>query len=44
MTNEQQIKEMVRQKYSMIALQDKQTNACSCLLVLRVGRVQHRGL
>ncbi len=30
MTNEEQIKEMVRQKYSMIALQDKETNACSC--------------
>ena len=30
MTNEEQIKEMVRQKYSMIALQDKQINACSC--------------
>ena len=27
---EEQIKEMVRQKYSMIALQDKETNACSC--------------
>jgi len=30
MTNEEQIKEMVRQKYSEIALQDKETNACSC--------------
>ena len=29
MTNEN-IKEMVRQKYSEIALQDKETNACSC--------------
>jgi len=30
MTNEAQIKEMVRQKYSEIALQDKETNSCSC--------------
>jgi len=30
MTNEEQIKEMVRQKYSEIALQDKETNALSC--------------
>jgi SAM-dependent methyltransferase len=30
MTNEEQIKEMVRQKYGEIALQDKETNACSC--------------
>ena len=30
MTNEEQIKEMVRQKYSKIALQDKETNSCSC--------------
>jgi SAM-dependent methyltransferase len=30
MTNEEQIKEMVKQKYSEIALQDKETNACSC--------------
>ena len=30
MTNEEQIKELVRQKYSEIALQDKETNACSC--------------
>jgi SAM-dependent methyltransferase len=29
MTNEQ-IKEMVKQKYSEIALQDKETNSCSC--------------
>ncbi|MCL2247229.1 MAG: arsenite methyltransferase [Lentimicrobiaceae bacterium] len=30
MTEEQKIKEMVKQKYSEIALQDKETNACSC--------------
>ncbi len=30
MTNEQELKEMVRQKYSEIALQDKETNAASC--------------
>jgi len=30
MTNEQEIKEMVKQKYSEIALQDKDTNASSC--------------
>ncbi len=30
MTNEQEIKEMVRQKYSEITLQDKDTNASSC--------------
>ena len=30
MTNDEQIKEMVRQKYSEIALQDKETNSCSC--------------
>jgi len=30
MTNEEQIKEMVRQKYSEIALQDRETNAQSC--------------
>ena len=30
MINEEQIKEIVRQKYSEIALQDKETNACSC--------------
>jgi len=30
MTNDEQIKEMVKQKYSEIALQDKETNACSC--------------
>jgi ubiquinone/menaquinone biosynthesis C-methylase UbiE len=30
MNTEQQIKEMVRQKYSEIALQDKETNASSC--------------
>jgi arsenite methyltransferase len=30
MTKEQEIKEMVRQKYSEIALQDKDTNASSC--------------
>ncbi len=30
MTHEEQIKEMVRQKYSEIALQEKETNACSC--------------
>ena len=30
MTNEEQIKEMVKQKYGEIALQDKETNACSC--------------
>ena len=30
MTNEEQIKEMVKQKYSEIALQDKEINSCSC--------------
>lgn len=30
MTNEQELKELVRQKYSEIALQDKETNAASC--------------
>jgi SAM-dependent methyltransferase len=30
MTKEQKIKEMVRQKYSEIALQDRETNASSC--------------
>ncbi len=30
MNNEEQIKEMVKQKYSEIALQDKETNASSC--------------
>jgi SAM-dependent methyltransferase len=30
MTEEQKIKEMVKQKYSEIALQDKGTNSCSC--------------
>jgi SAM-dependent methyltransferase len=30
MTNEEKIKEMVKQKYSEIALQDKETNSCSC--------------
>ena len=30
MTEEQKIKEMVRQKYSEIALQDKESNTCSC--------------
>jgi len=30
MTEEEKIKEMVRQKYSEIALQDKEANACSC--------------
>jgi len=30
MINEQEIKEMVKQKYGEIALQDKETNACSC--------------
>ena len=30
MTNDEKIKEMVRQKYSEIALQDKETNSCSC--------------
>jgi len=30
MTNDQQIKEMVKQKYGEIALQDKETNSCSC--------------
>jgi len=30
MTEEQKIKEMVKQKYSEIALQDKETNSCSC--------------
>lgn len=30
MNNEQELKELVRQKYSEIALQDKETNAASC--------------
>ena len=30
MTEEQKIKKMVRQKYSEIALQDKEANSCSC--------------
>jgi ubiquinone/menaquinone biosynthesis C-methylase UbiE len=30
MSKEQEIKEMVKQKYSIIALQDKETNASSC--------------
>ena len=30
MNNEQELKELVRQKYSEIALQDKETNASSC--------------
>ena len=30
MTREKQIKELVKQKYSEIALQDKETNSCSC--------------
>jgi SAM-dependent methyltransferase len=30
MTNDEQIKEMVKQKYGEIALQDKETNSCSC--------------
>jgi len=30
MTNDEKIKEMVRQKYSEIALQDKGINSCSC--------------
>ena len=30
MTNDEKIKEMVKQKYSEIALQDKETNSCSC--------------
>ena len=30
MTNEEQVKEMVKQKYTEIALQDKETNSCSC--------------
>jgi len=30
MESEKQIKEMVKQKYSLIALQDKETNASSC--------------
>ena len=30
MTNDEQIKEVVKQKYSEIALQDKETNLCSC--------------
>ena len=30
MVNAEQIKEMVKQKYSEIALQDKETNSCSC--------------
>ena len=30
MTNAEQIKEMVKQRYGEIALQDKETNSCSC--------------
>ena len=30
MTNEEKVKEMVKQKYGEIALQDKETNSCSC--------------
>ena len=30
MTNDEKMKEMVRQKYGEIALEDKGTNACSC--------------
>jgi len=30
MTNDEKIKETVRQKYSEIALQDRETNSCSC--------------
>ena len=30
MTNEKQIKEIVKQKYSEVALQNKETGACSC--------------
>ena len=30
MTHEEKIKEMVKQSYSEIALQDKETNSCSC--------------
>jgi len=30
MSNDEKIKEMVRQKYGEIALQDKETNSCSC--------------
>jgi len=30
MTNDKQIKEIVKQKYSAIALQDKETNSYSC--------------
>jgi SAM-dependent methyltransferase len=30
MSEDEKIKEMVRQKYSEIALQDKETNSCSC--------------
>ena len=30
MTNDEKIKEMVRQKYGEIALHDKETNSCSC--------------
>ena len=30
MTTDQELKELVRQKYSEIALQDKETNASSC--------------
>jgi len=30
MTNDEKIKEMVKQKYGEIALQNKETNACSC--------------
>jgi len=30
MSEEEKIKEMVKQKYSEIALQDKETNSCSC--------------
>jgi len=30
MNNEQELKELVRQKYSEIALQDKESNMSSC--------------
>ena len=30
MTNDEKVKEMVKQKYGEIALQDKETNSCSC--------------
>ena len=30
MTNDEKVKELVKQKYSEIALQDKETNSCSC--------------